>query len=77
MLNRDAKIMERPDELAAYRSAKVHMFYLPGEATRDQLLHLVEFNLAEIITLSADRTPDVRKITGHGVERFVVRRRRR
>nr|WP_239071279.1 hypothetical protein [Amycolatopsis sp. SID8362] len=77
VLNRDAKIMERPDELAAYRSAKVHMFYLPGEATRDLLLHLVETNLTNIITLSADRTPDVWKITRHGVERFVVRKRRR
>jgi hypothetical protein len=77
VLNRDAKIMERPDELVAYRSAKVHMFYLPGEATRDQLLHLVETNLADIITVSADRTPDVWKITHHGVERFVVRKRRR
>jgi hypothetical protein len=77
VVNRDAKIMERPDELAAYRAAKVHMFYLPGEATRDQLLHLVETNLADIITLSADRTPDVWKISRHGVERFVVRKRRR
>jgi hypothetical protein len=33
VLNRDAKIMERPHELEAYRAAKVHMFYLPGEAT--------------------------------------------
>lgn len=77
VLNRDAKIMERPEELTAYRSAKVHMFYLPGEATRDRLLHLVETNLAEIVTLAADRTPDVWKITQHGVERFVVRKRRR
>lgn len=69
--------MERPEELAAYRSARVHMFYLPGEATRDQLLSLVESNLGEIITLSADRTPDVWKITRHGVERFVVRKRKR
>lgn len=75
--NRDAKIMERPDELDAYRSAKVHMFYLPGEATRDLLLHLVATNLSDIITLSANRTPDIWKITRHGVERFVVRRRRR
>ena len=32
VLNRDAKIMERQHELVAYRAAKVHMFYLPGEA---------------------------------------------
>lgn len=77
VLNRDAKIMERPDELTAYRAAKVHMFYLPGEATRDQLLHLVETNLKDIITHSAHRTPDVWRITPHGIERFVVRKRRR
>jgi hypothetical protein len=76
VLNRDAKIMERPEELAAYRAAKVHMFYLPGEATRDQLLNLVEVNLADIITVSGDRTPDVWKITHHGVARFIVRKRR-
>src|SRR5262245_38571951 len=47
VLNRDAQIMQRPDELAAYRAAKVHMFYLPGEATRDQLRHLVERHLRD------------------------------
>lgn len=35
VLNRDANIMQRPNELEAYRAVKVHMFYLPGEATRD------------------------------------------
>lgn len=53
------------------------MFYLPGEATRDLLLRLVETNLTDIVTLSADRSPDVWRITRHGVERFVVRKRKR
>jgi len=55
-LNRDAKIMERPDELAAYRAAKLHMFYLPGEATRDQLKQLIEDNLGGIVTRAAENS---------------------
>ncbi|WP_167336144.1 hypothetical protein [Amycolatopsis alba] len=76
VLNRDAKIMERPHELSAYRAAKVHMFYLPGEATRDHLLHLVEVNLQDVITYAANRNPDVWKITERGVERFPLKKRR-
>lgn len=70
VLNRDAKIMERPDELDAYRAAKVHMFYLPGEATRDQLRHLVERYLRLVITYATGRKPDVWRITVHGIEPF-------
>jgi predicted ArsR family transcriptional regulator len=62
--------MERADELEAYRSAKVHMFYLPGEATRDHLKRLVETYLSDIITYASERTPEVWKITDRGVERF-------
>ncbi|OXM53459.1 hypothetical protein CFP75_06990 [Amycolatopsis alba DSM 44262] len=68
--------MERPHELSAYRAAKVHMFYLPGEATRDHLLHLVEVNLQDVITYAANRNPDVWKITERGVERFPLKKRR-
>lgn len=77
VLNRDAKIMERPEELAALEAARVHMFYLPGEATRDQLRALVVANLHDIITLAGEREPRVRRITDHGVERFPLARRRR
>jgi hypothetical protein len=70
VLNRDAKIMERPHELTAYRAAKVHMFYLPGEATRDQLRHLVEHHLRLIVTYATSRTPEVWRITAHGIEPF-------
>jgi hypothetical protein len=77
VLNRDAKIMERPHELLAYRAAKVHMFYLPGEATRDHLKHLVETNLQNIITHANDRKPEVWKITTRGIERFVYKQNKR
>lgn len=42
--------MERPPEPAAYRAAKVHMFYLLGMAIRDHLVHLVEANLHDIVS---------------------------
>ena len=77
VLNRDAKIMERPYELDAYRAAKVHMFYLPAQATRCQLQSLVSANLGDIIANATSRTPDVWRITSHGVERFVLRASRR
>lgn len=76
VLNRDAKIMQRQHELTAYRNAKVHMFYLPGEATRDHLKRLVKAHLHDIITYSTNRIPDVWRITDHGVERFVSRQPR-
>jgi hypothetical protein len=48
VIGRDAKIAERPHELAAYRSANVHMFLLPGEATRQTLLDLLAASLKDI-----------------------------
>lgn len=77
VLNRDARIMERREELEAYRNAKVHMFYLPGEATRDQLRHLVATHLHDVIAYATCRDPEVWRITDHGVERFAPPRVRR
>lgn len=73
VLNRDAKIMQRPDELAAYRAARVHMFYLPGEATREHLKRLVEAHLRDIVTYATNRKPEVWRITDAGVQRFTQR----
>jgi len=77
VLNRDAKIMERPEEMAAYRAAKIHMFYLPGMATRDHLKRLVEVNLHDVIMYATTRNPDVWRITDRGVEKFATRKARR
>ncbi len=66
--------MERPHELAAYRAARVHMFYLPGEATRDRLKLLVEAHLHDVVTYSLNRTPEVWRITDRGVVRFAPKR---
>ncbi|HEX3786837.1 MAG TPA: hypothetical protein VHW44_03175 [Pseudonocardiaceae bacterium] len=70
VLNRDAKIMERPNELAAYRAAKIHMFYLPGEATSATLHRLLEQYLRDIITCATGRRPQVWRITPAGVVSF-------
>jgi hypothetical protein len=47
--------MRRRDELAAYRRAGVHMFYLPGEAKVAVLVELVSVSLTEICTATSSR----------------------
>lgn len=68
VLNRDTKIMRRRDELAAYRNAGVHMFYLPGEATVAVLVELVSRNLAEICTATTSRTAKLWYLTSQGLQ---------
>jgi len=67
VLNRDTKIMRRRDELAAYRRAGVHMFYLPGEAKVTVLVELVSVNLAEICTVTASRQAKLWYLTPAGL----------
>jgi Putative DNA-binding HTH domain len=49
---RDAGVRphERPYEYAAYQAARVHMFLLPGEATRGDLVDLVAGSSKSICT---------------------------
>lgn len=68
VLNRDTKIMRRRDELAAYRRAGVHMFYLPGEAKVAVLVELVSVNLAEICTATSSRNPKLWYLTPEGLK---------
>jgi len=80
VLNRDLKIFERPDELEAYRRARVHMFLLPGQATSAELRDLVAINLAEICSVATGSDPQTMRLTGHGLEVYGIpekRRRRR
>ncbi len=49
-LARDTKIMQRPDEVAAFRAARIHMFYYPGNATRDELVAAAEATLVDVCT---------------------------
>ena len=68
VLNRDTKIMRRRDELAAYRRAGVHMFYLPGEAKVAVLVELVLVNLAEICTATSSRNAKLWYLTPEGLK---------
>lgn len=68
VLNRDTNIMRRRDELAAYRRAGVHMFYLPGEVTVAALVELVSVNLTEICTVTSARNPKLRYLTPEGLK---------
>ena len=78
---RDQRIMDRPAELTAYLKAKVHMFLLPGTATRAQILELLQVNLVEICTLASARRPDVywlerRRVVPYARRREALDRRR-
>lgn len=57
VLGRDTKIFERPLETEAYRRARIHMFLFPGEATRAELVDLLNANLAAICTACTLRAP--------------------
>jgi hypothetical protein len=63
VLNRDTNIMRRRDELAAYRRAGVHMFYLPGEAKVAVVVERVSVNLAEICTATSLRIAELWYLT--------------
>lgn len=73
LIGRDLKIFERPDELAAYRKAKIHAFLLPGEAKTTQLVHLMEANLKAICIYAGNRDVGVWKLTERGPEPYTRR----
>jgi PIN domain-containing protein len=80
VIGRDWHILDRQLELAAYLNARVHMFLLPGEATRAEIIFLVEHNLAAICAKAVARQPDVYWMTPRGLvdyERRKARRNRR
>jgi hypothetical protein len=63
-IGRDSKIAVRPYELAAYRKASVHMFLLPGEATKQELVELLGMSLESICTTAVTKPVGI----GEGVE---------
>ena len=73
---RDQHILDREAELRAYLDARVHMFVLPGNANRDQILELLSVNLQEICTLAVARKPSVYWLTGRGVVPYEQRQAR-
>jgi hypothetical protein len=79
VIETDLKIFERPEELAAYRASKVHVFLLPGQSKREQRVALVETCPADMCTKASSRKPEVWRLTMAGVEpyRFPKKPKRR
>jgi hypothetical protein len=73
VFGRDQRILDRELELRAYRNAKIHMFLLPGQAPRVEILHLLTINLTDICTRTSARRPNVYWLTRRGVEDYEQR----
>jgi hypothetical protein len=72
IIGRDVKIYERPEELAAYRRARVQVFLLPGQAMSAELVRLIEVNLRTICTLTTLRQVGTWRLTRTGVQPYDV-----
>ncbi|AEH08382.1 MULTISPECIES: hypothetical protein [Protofrankia] len=77
VLARDAAILRRPDELAALRAARVHMFLFEGQLAREQMLDRINTHLATIVTIATSREPQVTWVSQHNVHSMTVRQRRK
>lgn len=66
VLGRDLKIYERPSELAAYQASRLQVFLLPGQARANELVELVELNLAHICAIASTRQPGTWRLTRSG-----------
>ena len=76
VFGRDHHILERELELQAYKAAKVHMFLLPGQALRAEIVALLELNLSGVCTAAVERRPNVYWLTKHGLEDYELRKAR-
>lgn len=72
VIGSDVKIFERPQELDAYRAAKVNVFLLPGQSKLAERITLIETCLAEMCTRCASRAVDVWKLTPRGLQPYAV-----
>jgi hypothetical protein len=72
IIGRDAKIYERPSELAAYKSARIQVFLLPGEATSAELVSFIERNLRDICAVTTLRRAGTWRLTWRGPEPYDI-----
>ena len=70
VISKDEHILQRPTELDAYKAARIHMFMLPNNVKRDDLIALLHANLREICTRSVERIPGVWRVTRRGLEQL-------
>lgn len=66
-VSRDEHILQRPAELEAYKAARIHMFLLPNNVRRDELIALLHSNLRDICTRAVERVPGVWRVTRSGL----------
>ncbi|GAA1105521.1 PIN-like domain-containing protein [Nocardiopsis metallicus] len=67
VISKDEHILQRPTELAAYKAARIHMFMLPNNVRRDDLIALLHQNLRDICTRAVEKTPGVWRVTRQGL----------
>ncbi|MBD2896193.1 hypothetical protein amrb99_51370 [Actinomadura sp. RB99] len=77
VIGSDLRIFERPHELEAYRTAKVHVFLLPGQSTVAERVALIDTCLSDMCARAISKQPDVWKLTLGGVEPYEIPRRPR
>jgi hypothetical protein len=62
VIGRDTHILRRPAELAAYKKAKIHMVFYPGQATGEILVQALHATLADVCTASSRAAPGVWRV---------------
>ncbi len=61
---RDTTILKTPNELAAYKAARIHLFLFHGNAKRAELVATVAATLREICTHCMSDAPSVWRVHG-------------
>lgn len=61
-ISKDEHILRRPTELAAYKAARIHMFLLPNNVRRDDLIALLRQNLREVCARAVEKHPGVWRV---------------
>lgn len=74
VFGRDQHILDREMELQAYLAAKVHMFLLPGQATRAEITQVLRVTLRDVCTVAVARRANVYWLTPHGLVDYERRR---
>lgn len=72
VIGRDLKIYERPEELEAYKQARLQVFLLPGQAKVAELVELIEINLRQICAITPLRQVGTWRLTGAGPEPYDI-----
>jgi hypothetical protein len=72
VIGRDLKIYERPEELEAYKRARLQVFLLPGQEKAAELVELIEINLRHICAITPLRLIGTWRLTRAGPHPYDV-----